>query len=148
VDLFDDDKRLTLKPVAAFDDLLAAAFAYANCTCIRCKEGGGSQEGYAQLHTFDLDGNGVSRQFIKSMASDVLTVLEKPYKASYNADLPAITDHVLRELEAMANGANVSRVKLLLEVCELWGGDGQQARIEVISESAFESEGEEGLEPA
>ena len=90
----------------------------------------------------------MSRQFIKSIASDVLTVLEKPYKASYNADLPAITDHVLRELEAMANGANVSRVKLLLEVCELWGGDGQQARIEVISESAFESEGEEGLEPA
>lgn len=48
MDLFDDDKRLTLRPVAAFNELLAAAFANGKCTCIGCEESGGSQDGYAQ----------------------------------------------------------------------------------------------------
>lgn len=140
MDLFDDDKRLALKPVVTFNTLLAEAFADGECTCIRCKKGGASQEGYAHLHTFEVDGKRVARRFTKTMHAEVKTTLEKAYKAFYKADLPAITEDMLGDLRAMANSGNVYRVKLLLEVSGLLGGTEQDTEVEVDQETGLADE--------
>ncbi|MCO8165285.1 hypothetical protein NJC40_18865 [Pseudomonas sp. 21LCFQ02] len=119
LDLFDDDKRLALKPVVAFNAFLLEAFAQGACSCIRCQKSNGNQEGYTELHTFEADGRKVARQFTKTLPADVESVLKKAYKAFYKAELPALNEALLGELQAMANHDLVGRVRLLLEVSGL-----------------------------
>lgn len=131
MDLFDDDKRLALKPVVAFNAFLLEAFADGECSCIRCQKSNGSQEGYTELHTFDADGRKVARQFTKTLPVDIESVLKKAYKAFFKAELPVLSEALLREtllgeLQAMANQEMVGRVRLLLEVSGLVGGAGSE----------------------
>ena len=55
-DLFEVDKRLSLKPVVDFNAYLRTAFGDGPCTCIRCTASGGDETGYAFQHTFTFDG--------------------------------------------------------------------------------------------
>ncbi|PNQ88768.1 hypothetical protein CCU68_30660, partial [Pseudomonas gingeri NCPPB 3146 = LMG 5327] len=60
-DLFQVDKRLSLKPVTDFNAFLLQAFADGPCQCMRCVDAAGSESGYAFQHTFEL-GKVVNRQ--------------------------------------------------------------------------------------
>lgn len=88
MDLFEEDKRLTLKPVRAFRDLLLKAFATGPCTCIRCRETNGSQMDYKYLHTFEIDGVVFNRRFAISAHSDVRGALSKSWEAYFKTELP------------------------------------------------------------
>lgn len=121
MDLFGDVKRLKLKPVKAFDKQIEEAFMDGQCSCARCVQSGGSQEGYRFLHTFELDGRIVSRWFSKTEQSQVRSVTEKAYKAYYKEDLPVISIDLIDKLQEMAPGRTTSRIKLMLEVSGLLG---------------------------
>lgn len=87
-DLFkEQDKRLTLKPVEAFNTLLRRAFPDGPCTCVACKDNGGSGEGYVFQHTFQIAQRTVHRVFTTTTASDVLNGLKKAWLAYHKLDL-------------------------------------------------------------
>jgi len=89
VDLFDqEDKRLSLKPVKEFADLVRNAFADGQCGCILCINGGaGPAAGQAQ-HTYEIDGAIVSRRFAISTFADVRGGLAKAWESYYKTELP------------------------------------------------------------
>lgn len=146
MDLFDDDKRLALKPVANFNTLLEQAFADGECRCVRCQGNGGAQGGYSQAHTFQVEGRPLARQFLQTAQGDVQGVLEKAYKAFYKATLPAIDEASLGELQAMATQPNVARVKLLLEVSGLLGSAPRHPEAAPPELLDFDAEFEGGLD--
>ena len=76
-DLFEVDKRLSLKPVVDFNSYLRSAFGDGACTCIRCVASGGDEAGYAFQHTFSFDGKPTQRRFASTAGSDVLMALKK-----------------------------------------------------------------------
>jgi hypothetical protein len=132
LDLFDDDKRLALASVVAFNKLLEQAFADGECTCVRCKESTASPFGSGPAHTFDVHTGKVARKFVQTVPADVEAVLKKAYKAFYKAELPVVNEALLGDLEAMASQNNAGRVKVLLEVTGLLGSAEAQAGIGTI----------------
>lgn len=88
-DLFDVDKRLSLKPVADFNVYLRNAFGEGACACIRCKDSGGFDAGYTQPHTFVFGGAQVHRRFASTSASDVLLALKKAWLSYTKGELPS-----------------------------------------------------------
>jgi hypothetical protein len=88
MDLFTDDKRLALKPVNDFNNLLLAAYGNGPCACIRCCENNGNEKGYEHAHTFEIDGQVVNRRFAQSIPSDVRRALAKAWEAYYQNELP------------------------------------------------------------
>ncbi len=87
-DLFEVDKRLSLKPVVDFNSYLRSAFGDGPCTCIRCAASKGDETGYAYQHTFTFDGKPMHRRFATTAGSDVLQVLRKAWLSYTKAELP------------------------------------------------------------
>lgn len=87
-DLFEVDKRLSLKPVVDFNSYLRTAFGDGPCTCIRCTASQGDESGYAFQHTFTFDGKPTHRRFATTSGSDVLQVLKKAWLSYTKAELP------------------------------------------------------------
>ncbi|MGR6617252.1 hypothetical protein ACU6QK_13565 [Pseudomonas rhodesiae] len=87
-DLFEVDKRLSLKPVVDFNTYLRSAFGDGPCTCIRCTASGGDESGYAFQHTFSFDGKPTHRRFASTAGSDVLQALKKAWLSYTKAELP------------------------------------------------------------
>lgn len=88
-DLFEVDKRLSLKPVTDFNAYLRDAFGAGPCTCVRCQQNGGNDSGYTLRHTFVFAGAQAHRRFASTSASDVLLVLKKAWLSYTKAELPA-----------------------------------------------------------
>lgn len=88
-DLFEVDKRLSLKPVVDFNSYLRSAFGDGPCTCIRCSASGGDESGYAFQHTFSFDGKPTQRRFASTAGSDVLMALKKAWLSFTKAELPS-----------------------------------------------------------
>ncbi|MDQ0704688.1 hypothetical protein QF043_003480 [Pseudomonas sp. W3I7] len=87
-DLFEVDKRLSLKPVVDFNAYLRSAFGDGPCTCVRCTAANGDETGYAFQHTFSFDGKPTHRRFASTAGSDVLMVLKKAWLSYTKAELP------------------------------------------------------------
>lgn len=88
-DLFEVDKRLSLKPVTDFNTYLREAFGTGPCTCVRCQHSGGDDSGYTLRHTFVFDGTQTHRRFANTSASDVLLALKKAWLSYTKVELPA-----------------------------------------------------------
>ncbi|MEF9898751.1 MAG: hypothetical protein RR736_10475 [Pseudomonas sp.] len=86
-DLFEVDKRLSLKPVVDFNTYLHKAFGDGPCRCSRCQAGAGDETGYEHAHTFELAGQTLHRRFATTSGSDVLMVLKKAWLSYTKADL-------------------------------------------------------------
>ena len=87
-DLFEVDKRLSLKPVVDFNAYLRSAFGDGPCTCIRCVASGSDETGYEFQHTFNFDGKPTQRRFASTAGSDVLMALKKAWLSYTKAELP------------------------------------------------------------
>jgi hypothetical protein len=87
-DLFEVDKRLSLKPVVDFNAYLRSAFGDGPCTCVRCAAANGDETGYAFQHTFHFDGKPSHRRFASTAGSDVLMALKKAWLSYTKAELP------------------------------------------------------------
>ncbi|NVZ18881.1 hypothetical protein [Pseudomonas costantinii] len=87
-DLFEVDKRLSLKPVVDFNTYLRTAFGDGPCTCVRCAAGNGDETGYAFQHTFHFDAKPTHRRFASTAGSDVLMALKKAWLSYTKAELP------------------------------------------------------------
>ena len=87
-DLFEVDKRLSLKPVVDFNAYLRSAFGDGPCTCVRCAASGGDESSYEQQHTFTFDAKPTHRRFASTAGSDVLLMLKKAWLSYTKAELP------------------------------------------------------------
>ncbi|MPR01804.1 hypothetical protein F0169_06740 [Pseudomonas sp. MAFF 212408] len=87
-DLFEVDKRLSLKPVVDFNTYLRSAFGDGACTCVRCTASHADETGYAFQHTFHFDAKPVHRRFATTAGSDVLMALKKAWLSYTKAELP------------------------------------------------------------
>ncbi|WP_338477579.1 hypothetical protein VRB67_13405 [Pseudomonas trivialis] len=87
-DLFEVDKRLSLKNVVDFNAYLRSAFGDGPCTCVRCVAGGGDESGYEFQHTFSFDAKPTHRRFASTAGSDVLMALKKAWLSYTKAELP------------------------------------------------------------
>lgn len=87
-DLFEVDKRLSLKPVTDFNAYLREAFGDGPCSCVRCKQSGGNDSGYTLRHTFVFAAGQTHRRFANTSASDVLLMLKKAWLSYTKAELP------------------------------------------------------------
>lgn len=87
-DLFEVDKRLSLKNVVDFNAYLQSAFGDGACTCVRCVAGSGDESGYAFQHTFTFDAKPTHRRFASTAGSDVLMALKKAWLSYTKAELP------------------------------------------------------------
>ncbi|PJK32453.1 hypothetical protein CWC48_23335 [Pseudomonas sp. S10E 269] len=88
-DLFEVDKRLSLKPVVDLNAYLRSAFGDGPCTCIRCTASQGDETGYEFQHTFTFDGKPSQRRFASTAGSDVLQALKKAWLSYTKAELPS-----------------------------------------------------------
>ncbi|EIK96796.1 hypothetical protein PMM47T1_09061 [Pseudomonas sp. M47T1] len=86
-DLFEVDKRLSLKPVTEFNSYLRTAFGDGACTCVRCVNSHGDESGYDFQHTFQLEGQVLNRRFALTAGSDVLLALKKAWLSYTKAEL-------------------------------------------------------------
>ncbi|WP_296235233.1 hypothetical protein [Pseudomonas sp. UBA4617] len=112
-DLFEVDKRLSLKPVVDFNSYLRNAFGEGPCRCHRCAEGG-DQSSYSHTHTFTFDGHPWHRRFASTAASDVAQVLKKAWLSYTKADLNLTGDLDLATLKTFTEAALHSRLLALL----------------------------------
>ena len=87
-DLFEVDKRLSLKPVVDFNAYLRSAFGDGPCSCILCTASQGDETGYEFQHTFTFDGKPTQRRFASTAGSDVLQALKKAWLSYTKAELP------------------------------------------------------------
>ncbi|WP_263263328.1 hypothetical protein [Pseudomonas sp. RIT-PI-S] len=118
-DLFEVDKRLSLKPVADFNAYLRAAFGDGACTCVRCQQSGGLDAGYTHRHTFEFDGAQGHRRFANTSASDVLLALKKAWLSYTKADLPLSGNLDLDTLRGFVEPALHNRLLPLLSASGL-----------------------------
>ncbi|MFJ4068065.1 hypothetical protein ACIPW4_22580 [Pseudomonas sp. NPDC089996] len=117
-DLFEVDKRLTLKPVVDFNSYLRNAFGEGSCRCYRCAEG--SDEGaYSHAHNFSFEGRPWHRRFASTAGSDVAQVLKKAWLSYTKADLSLIGALDLATLKTFTEAALHERLLALLPACGL-----------------------------
>ena len=112
-DLFEVDKRLSLKPVEDFNSYLRNAFGEGPCRCHRCTEGG-DQGTYSHAHTFTLDGRQWHRRFASTSGSDVAQALKKAWLSYTKADLNLIGALDLATLKTFTEAALHTRLLALL----------------------------------
>ncbi|MBF8757769.1 hypothetical protein [Pseudomonas guariconensis] len=113
-DLFEVDKRLSLKPVVDFNAYLRNAFGEGACRCHRCLELGGEESGYSHQHTFDLEGRTLHRRFANTAGSDVLLVLKKAWLSYTKNDLPLTGALDLTTVKTFTDAALHERLLALL----------------------------------
>ncbi|MCO7514933.1 hypothetical protein NJF44_02760 [Pseudomonas guariconensis] len=113
-DLFEVDKRLSLKPVVDFNAYLRNAFGDGPCRCHRCGETGGDESGYSHRHTFELDGRPLHRRFANTAASDVLLALKKAWLSYTKRELPLAGELDLATVKSFTEAALHERLLALL----------------------------------
>ncbi|HHJ1297484.1 hypothetical protein HU761_12265 [Pseudomonas sp. SWRI59] len=112
-DLFEVDKRLSLKPVVDFNNYLRNAFAEGPCQCHRCRDGG-DQNSYSHQHNFTLEGRALNRRFATTAGSDVLLVLKKAWLSYHKEDLNLVGALDLAKLKTFTDAALHERLLALL----------------------------------
>ncbi|MFJ4349063.1 hypothetical protein [Pseudomonas sp. NPDC089401] len=112
-DLFEVDKRLTLKPVVDFNSYLRNAFGEGPCRCHRCAEGG-DESTYSHAHSFTFEGRQWHRRFASTAGSDVAQVLKKAWLSYTKAELSLIGVLDLATLKTFTEGALHERLLALL----------------------------------
>jgi len=112
-DLFDVDKRLSLKPVVDFNSYLRNAFGEGPCRCHRCLEGA-DQSTYSHAHNFMFEGREWHRRFASTAGSDVAQVLKKAWLSYTKADLNLIGTLDLTTLKTFTEAALHPRLLALL----------------------------------
>ncbi|MDH4432374.1 hypothetical protein QEP21_18770 [Pseudomonas shirazica] len=112
-DLFEVDKRLSLKPVVDFNSYLRNAFGEGPCRCHRCTEGG-DQGTYSHAHTFTFDGRQWHRRFASTSCSDVAQALKKAWLSYTKADLNLVGALDLATLKTFTEAALHTRLLALL----------------------------------
>ncbi|AEJ14054.1 MULTISPECIES: hypothetical protein [Pseudomonas] len=112
-DLFEVDKRLSLKPVMDFNSYLRNAFGEGPCRCHRCTEGG-DQGTYSHAHTFTFDGRQWHRRFASTSGSDVAQALKKAWLSYTKADLNLVGALDLATLKTFTEAALHTRLLALL----------------------------------
>ncbi|CAH0647428.1 hypothetical protein N7592_12255 [Pseudomonas juntendi] len=117
-DLFDVDKRLSLKPVVDFNSYLRNAFGEGPCRCHRCVEGADPST-YSHAHTFTFDGRPWHRRFASTAGSDVAQVLKKAWLSYTKADLNLIGALDLATLKTFTEAGLHPRLLALLPACGL-----------------------------
>lgn len=113
-DLFEVDKRLSLKPVVDFSTYLRNAFGEGACRCHRCLELGGDESSYSHQHTFDLEGRTLHRRFANTAGSDVLLVLKKAWLSYTKNELPLAGALDLTTVKTFTDAALHERLAALL----------------------------------
>jgi len=112
-DLFDVDKRLSLKPVVDFNSYLRNAFGEGPCRCHRCAEGV-DESTYSHAHNFTFDGQQWHRRFASTAGSDVAQVLKKAWLSYTKADLNLVGALDLATLKTFTETALHARLLALL----------------------------------
>ncbi|NOM13016.1 hypothetical protein G9Q02_27790, partial [Klebsiella pneumoniae] len=112
-DLFEVDKRLSLKPVVDFNSYLRNAFGEGPCRCHRCVEGG-DQGTYSHAHNFTFEGRQWHRRFASTAGSDVAQVLKKAWLSYTKADLNLVGALDLTILKTFTEAALHTRLLALL----------------------------------
>ena len=112
-DLFEVDKRLSLKPVVDFNSYLRNAFGEGPCRCHRCTEGG-DQGTYSHAHTFTFDDRQWHRRFASTSGSDVAQALKKAWLSYTKADLNLVGALDLATLKTFTEAALHTRLLALL----------------------------------
>nr|WP_189673221.1 hypothetical protein [Pseudomonas sp. SWRI77] len=112
-DLFEVDKRLSLKPVVDFNNYLRNAFAEGPCQCHRCRDGG-DQNSYSHQHNFTLEGRALNRRFATTAGSDVLLVLKKAWLSYHKEDLNLVGALDLAKLKTFTDATLHERLLALL----------------------------------
>ncbi|CAM3325870.1 hypothetical protein [Pseudomonas plecoglossicida] len=112
-DLFEVDKRLTLKPVVDFNSYLRNAFGEGPCRCHRCAEGG-DESTYSHLHSFTFEGRTWHRRFASTAGSDVAQVLKKAWLSYTKAELMLAGALDLATLKTFTENALHERLMALL----------------------------------
>ena len=112
-DLFEVDKRLTLKPVVDFNNYLRNAFGEGPCRCHRCAEGS-DESTYSHAHNVTFEGRPWHRRFASTAGSDVAQVLKKAWLSYTKADLSLIGALDLTTLKTFTEGALHQRLLALL----------------------------------
>jgi hypothetical protein len=113
-DLFEVDKRLTLKPVVDFNSYLRTAFADGPCRCHRCVEGNGDESSYSHQHSFEFDGRQAHRRFANTAGSDVLQVLKKAWLSYTKTDMKLTGELDLNCVKGFTDAALHPRLVVLL----------------------------------
>lgn len=115
MDLFEqDDKRLTLKPVKDFSDLVQSAFGDGRCTCILCINDGAGPAPEQPQHTFEVDGTLISRRFAITAYSDVRGALAKAWESYYKTGLPIQGQMDIEAVTVLVGAEARQRMLLLL----------------------------------
>ena len=112
-DLFEVDKRLSLKPVVDFNSYLRNAFGEGPCHCHRCVEGA-DQSTYSHAHNFTFEGRQWHRRFASTAGSDVAQVLKKAWLSYTKADLNLVGALDLTTLKTFTEAALHTRLLALL----------------------------------
>ncbi|BBH45395.1 hypothetical protein [Pseudomonas sp. KU43P] len=112
-DLFEVDKRLTLKPVVDFNSYLRTAFGEGPCRCHRCVEGA-DESTYSHLHTFTFEGRSWHRRFASTAGSDVAQALKKAWLSYTKAELTLAGTLDLATLKTFTDAALHERLLALL----------------------------------
>ncbi|MBA6118768.1 hypothetical protein JET76_20100 [Pseudomonas putida] len=112
-DLFEVDKRLTLKPVVDFNSYLRNAFGEGPCRCHRCAEGG-DESTYSHAHSFTFDGRQWHRRFASTAGSDVAQVLKKAWLSYTKTDLNLVGALDLTTLKTFTEATLHERLLALL----------------------------------
>ncbi|MBA1190681.1 hypothetical protein G7Z99_16770 [Pseudomonas entomophila] len=113
-DLFETDKRLTLKPVVDFNTYLRNAFGDGPCRCHRCLELQGDESGYTYRHTFVMQGQPVHRRFAMTAGSDVLQALKKAWLSYTKTDLNARGELEIETVKGFTDASLHERLLALL----------------------------------
>ena len=117
-DLFQADKRLSLKPVADFNAFVLQAFADGACRCLRCMDAAGVETGYAFQHSFEL-GKMVNRQFARTSPSEVLQALSKAWLSFFKRELEVPGSLDLSKVHEFVKPELHVRLRPLLLACGL-----------------------------
>jgi len=107
-DLFEVDKRLSLKPVVDFNSYLRNAFGEGPCRCHRCVEGA-DQSTYSHAHNFTFEGRQWHRRFATTAGSDVAQVLKKAWLSYTKADLNLVGAALHSRLLALLTASGLAR---------------------------------------
>lgn len=113
-DLFEVDKRLSLKPVVDFNTFLLNAFGDGKCNCSRCKDSANDESGYAFAHSFEFNGIPLNRRFATTTAADVLTNLKKAWLSYNKEEMPLSGSLDLEAIKTFVEPHLHVRVKPLL----------------------------------
>lgn len=133
-DLFEVDKRLTLKPVVDFNSFLRNAFGDGPCRCHRCIEGNGDETSYSHRHTFELDGRTLHRRFANTAGSDVLLVLKKAWLSYTKNDLVTVGVLDMATLKSFTDAALHGRLLALLPASGLARESDGQWHLQVLAD--------------